>query len=95
MGEALSDAVVGTIAWVGVTFLPILAAVGAWNLAARLRSGWVVHVLLPPCLLACEWGLVRVLFRALHDHGDGPPGLGFALIPALVILALTAARKMG
>jgi len=41
------------------------------------------------CLLASEWALLRLAFHAANDDGDGPPGLGFALLPAFGIFVIT------
>ena len=49
----------------------------------------VVHVLLVPVLLGANWVCARLLFFAAGDTGDGPPGLGIALLPAIAILLMT------
>ncbi|HEX4740158.1 MAG TPA: hypothetical protein VH353_02395 [Caulobacteraceae bacterium] len=48
-----------------------------------------MHLLFAPGLLAGEWALAWLLFFAANDHGDGPPGLGLALIPAILCLVVT------
>jgi hypothetical protein len=78
-------------AWLAVTSAPIILALSAWKLAQTVQRSWIVHVLLVPVLLAADWVLSDLLFFAAGDTGDGPPGLGFALLPSLGVLLLTVA----
>jgi hypothetical protein len=76
-------------AWLAVTSAPIVLALTAWRLAPTVRHSWIVHILLIPVLLTVEWMLTDLLFFAAGDTGDGPPGLGLALLPSLGVLLLT------
>lgn len=87
-GLLLIVGILGFVVWLGVTFLPIAAAIGCWRLGKHRRYGWIAHLVFVPGLLAAEWLLVDLLFFAAGDKGDGPPGLGLALIPAIVCLAV-------
>ncbi|TCP65759.1 hypothetical protein C8J43_10984 [Sphingomonas sp. PP-CE-1G-424] len=35
------------------------------------------------------FGLAQIVFFAAYDDGEGPPGLGLALIPPFLVLLLT------
>ena len=83
------------IAWDLMTFAPIAMAFGSWALATRIQNGWIVHVLFVPALLGVEWLLVGLMFWGARDDGEGPPGLGLAMIPAIVILGATVVIYYG
>ena len=82
-------ALLGLVAWITATFGPAIIAVIFWRLAGRVRQSWLVHALFVPCSVLLEWAAVWLVFFANHDEGDGPPGLGIALIPAFLLLALS------
>ena len=82
-------------AWVVMTLAPIAAVLGSWALAARGRHGWIAHVLFLPFLLGLEWLLADLMFWGARDDGDGPPGLGLAMIPAIAVLIITVALYYG
>jgi hypothetical protein len=94
MTEALAVLLMGVVAWVAwilMTFGPISAALGSWRLATHVRHGWVAHLLFIPALLGAEWLLVDLMFWGARDDGDGPPGLGLAMVPAIGVLLVTFA----
>lgn len=66
-----------------------MAATGSWAFATRFRHGWIAHVVFIPTLLGVEWLLTSLLFWGARDDGDGPPGLGLMMIPAILILPST------
>jgi hypothetical protein len=68
-------------AWLGALCAPPLVAILSWKLSRRVRNAGLVHLAVLPCALASEWLFVRSLFWASGDSGDGPPGLGLALLP--------------
>ena len=74
---------IAVAALVGVTIAPVIAAFVAWRWAKSTKYGWSVHLLFLPVLLGIDWLGTDVLFRASGDTGDGPPGLGLVLIPAI------------
>lgn len=76
-------------AWIMATCGPATIAVQFWELAKRVRRGWLVHLLFVPLSLVTEWAAVELLFFGAGDDGDGPPGLGVALIPAFLLLILS------
>jgi hypothetical protein len=76
-------------AWIIATCGPAIIAVQFWKLAKRVRRGWLVHFLFVPLVLATEWIAVELLSFGSGDNGDGPPGLGLALIPAFLLLMLS------
>lgn len=90
MISSILYAVLGFVAWVIATCGPTTTAVWFWQLAKRSRPKWVIHLLLVPCVLVVEWAALMVLSFATGDDGTGgPPGLGFALIPAFFLLIVS------
>lgn len=77
------------MAWIVANCGPATIAVQFWKLAKRVRRGCLVHLLFVPFALATEWVAVRLFFFGTGDDGDGPPGLGVALIPAFLLLILS------
>jgi hypothetical protein len=83
-------------AWLTALAVPPCLALWFWNKAPSRIGKWPAHLLFAPLLLLLEWLLVQVLFFAAHDDGEGPPGLGFALIPqAFLLLGTLAAYYVG
>ena len=82
-------------AWIALTFGPMAAGFASWAVAARKPHGWIAHVLFLPAVLGLEWLLARLMFWGARDDGEGPPGLGFAMIPAVAILVVTVAIYYG
>jgi hypothetical protein len=82
---------IAVAAWVCMTLAPIAIGFGSWALVKRVRHGWIAHILFVPALLGLEWLLVHLMFWGARDDGDGPPGLGLAMIPAGAILLITVA----
>ena len=78
-----------------MTLGPIAAAFGFWALATRIRHGWIAHLLFLPALLGLEWLMMSVLFWGARDDGNGPPGLGVAMIPACGALLVTVLLYYG
>ena len=76
----------GLAAWTAALAVPPALALWSWNKGPRYFGRWTAHVLFAPALLAVEWFLVRAIFFAAHDDGEGPPGLGLALIPQFLLL---------
>ena len=83
------------VAWALMIFAPIALAFGSLALAARIRYGWIAHLLFLPALLGAEWLLSDLVFWGARDNGDGPPGLGFAMIPAFAVLIIAVAWYYG
>ena len=77
------------LVWIATMLLPIPAAIGCWGLSQSLRKGWLVHLLFGPGLIAIELLLIEAMFWVSGDTGDGPPGLGLAVLPALAFLVLS------
>jgi hypothetical protein len=82
-------------AWLGALCSPSLVAIFFWKLSRRVRSAWLIHLAVLPCALAFEWLFARLLFRASGDSGDGPPGLGLALVPCAVSTLLAVGIYFG
>ena len=82
-------------AWVCLTFGPIAMAFGSWSVATRMRHGWIAHILFLPVVLGLEWFLILLMFWGARDDGEGPPGLGLAMIPAIGVLVVTVAIYYG
>jgi FtsH-binding integral membrane protein len=81
--------ILSLIAFMCATIAPIALAVAFGRYATRMRSPWIAHLFFLPCLLSSEWALLWLTFYAANDDGDGPPGLGFALLPAFGIFVIT------
>lgn len=73
-------------AYITAMFGPALLALCFWHQAGRRIPRLVAHLLYLPLALLLAWGSGNLLFFAAHDDGDGPPGLGLALVPALAML---------
>jgi hypothetical protein len=76
-------------AWVMTTCGPPAVAVVFWKIAKRVQRSWLIHLIFIPALLTIEWGAIWLLFFAAGDTGDGPPGLGLAILPGLFLVALS------
>lgn len=76
----------GVGAYITALFGPALLALCFWHQAGRRIPRLVAHLLDLPLALLVAWGSGNLLFFAVQDDGDGPPGLGLALIPALAML---------
>ena len=74
--------------WAASLVSPIIAAIGCWRLAQRVRRGWIVHLLLAPGVLAVEYGLLSLLGDVAGDDATGASGTGLALIAMVVVLSL-------
>lgn len=70
----------GLFAWLVALVGPPFLALWFWHTVSRRLGGWIAHPLFIFCAIAAEWMAVRIMFFAAHDDGDGPPGLGLALI---------------
>ena len=94
-GHVIMDAdayiLLGVTAWLGMVLAPPAIARAVWGAASRRHRSWALHLLFPPAAIAASVGLAQVVFFAAHDDGEGPPGLGLALIPPLLVLLLTIA----
>ncbi len=67
-----------------------------WSKAPIRFGRWLPPLLFAPCLIAVEWLLVQLIFFAAHDNGEGPPGLGIALIlQVLLVLGTVAVYYLG
>ncbi len=77
------------VGWLGALSSPPVIAVLSWKLARRIQSAWFIHLAFVPCVLACQWLFADLLFWASGDSGDGPPGLGLALIPCVGSMLLS------
>ena len=80
---------IGIAAWLLLTCLPVTAAILCWRLARYVRVGWIVHLSFVPAVLMVGWLLIDLLFWAANDNGEGPPGLGFAMIPAFTMFVVS------
>lgn len=78
--------VLGAGAYVTALFGPALLALWFWYQAGRRIPRWAAHLLYLPLALLLTWVSGNLLFFAAHDDGEGPPGLGLALVPALAML---------
>ncbi|WP_143051849.1 hypothetical protein [Sphingomonas palmae] len=58
----------------------------SWCSAGWRIPRWAAHLLYLPLALLLTWVSGNLLFFAAHDDGEGPPGLGLALVPALAML---------
>jgi len=72
-------------AWWGAVLSPLIIAGGFWFGVRKKWGAWPAHLLCGPSMVAAELSTVRLLFFAAHDNGDGPPGLGIALLPAFAL----------
>jgi hypothetical protein len=81
----------GVVAWIVSVVGPIPLGLIAMKIADRTRYGWAVHIAFLPALLAAHWFLAGFIFYAAGDTGDGPPGLGFAMLPAAASTLITIA----
>lgn len=80
---------VAFVAWVCATFGPITVAILFWQPLYRLRPAWVRHLLFLPSVVAVGWLSLLLLSYATGDDGGGPPGWGFALIPAFALFTMS------
>ncbi len=88
MGE-VAFILLGLVSWLLAFAAPPVTAWWFWN-KAPLRFGYLLPpIVYLPLIFSIQWLIVRVIFFAAHDEGDGPPGLGLALIPVALILILT------
>lgn len=78
--------VLGAGAYVSALFGPALLALCLWHQSGRRIPRWVAHLLYLPLVLLLAWGSGNLLSVAGHDDGEGSPGLGLALVPALAML---------
>ena len=46
-------------------------------------------------MLGAEYLLIDLMFWGARDDGDGPPGLGLAMLPALAVLIITVGSYYG
>lgn len=79
----------GLAAWLGMILAPPAIARVFWKVARRRSQGWPIHLLFLPSVIVTMLGLAQIVFFAAHDDGEGPPGLGLALIPPFLVLLLT------
>lgn len=89
--QALGFFILGTLAWLTALFAPPFLALWFWHTASKRLGGWIAHPLFLLCAFAVEWIAVFVLSYAAQDDGDGPPGLGLALILPFATLIGTVA----
>lgn len=76
----------GLAGWFALVLLPPALAFWSWNHAPRYLGNWLPHLLFAPTILAVEWVICLLLFAVTGDTGEGPPGLGLALVPAAATL---------
>ncbi len=91
----MSFILLGLFAWLVALFGPPLLAFWFWHTASRRLGGWIAHPLFIAGAIAVEWIAVRAIFLAAHDNGDGPPGLGLALILPFATFAGTVVLYYG
>ncbi len=76
----------GAGAYVTALFGPSLLGLWFWHQAGQRIPRWLAHLLYLPLALLLAWASGNMLFFAAHDDGEGPPGLGLALVPAIAML---------
>jgi hypothetical protein len=74
--------------WAIGLFVPPVGALLWWKWSV---GRWWMHLLFAPALVGFEYVLISGLFYATGDTGEGPPGLGLALLPLAAGFMLTAA----
>lgn len=87
--DSIIPTAVAVVAWIGATFGPITVAILFWQPLYPLRPVWLRHLLFLPSVVAIGWLSLLLLSYATGDDGGGPPGLGFALIPAFAFFPLS------
>ena len=88
MVASIISTVAAFVAWIGATFGPITVAILFWQPLYPLRPSWLRHLLFLPSVVSVEWLSLLLLAYATGDYGEGPPGLGLALIPAFALFPL-------
>jgi hypothetical protein len=73
--------------WAFGLLLPVLLAAVIWNLA-KTATRWWLHLIVAPVIFLSEWCVGRLLFIVTGDNGSGPPGLGIALAPLFLSVAV-------
>ena len=86
MTNAIPYALLGFVSWIAATFGPPLIALLFWHAGVQRLGRITAYLLFLPVLLGFEWATTWLIFFAAHDDGEGPPGLGVVLIPALAAL---------
>lgn len=76
------------LVWTLGLFVPTVGALLWWKWSV---GRWWMHLLFAPVLVIFEYVLISGLFYAIGDTGEGPPGLGLAMLPPIAVLVLTAA----
>jgi hypothetical protein len=68
--------------WVIASYGPIVVATLFWRLADRLSMGWLLHILLVPCLYALLLTGERLMLSTVSDP-DFDGTLGAPIMPAM------------
>ena len=68
--------------WALASYAPILVATLFWRLATRFSTGWLLHLLLLPCLYALLLAGSRIMLSTVNDP-DFDNSLGAPIMPAL------------
>jgi hypothetical protein len=67
--------------WVLASYGPILAGALLWRWADRFSKGWLLHLLLVPCLYALLLAGARIMLSTVNDP-DFDNTLGAPIMPA-------------
>lgn len=89
--------ILGLVGWLAATFGPIYLLAVFKRLARRSATAWPIHLLFAPTLLAAWWVSCFVVTYADGDQSRGADerGLGFILLPAMIVLVTTFAAYYG
>lgn len=88
-------ALLSPVAWLAGLFGPPALAVWFWHSLSKRYAPWIAHLFFLPVALGVEWLATNAIFIAAQDDGDGPPGLGLALILPFATLIGTLAVYYG
>jgi hypothetical protein len=89
--------IVGSVAWLCATFLPICLFVAFRRHATRATRAWMVHLLYAPIQLAVWYTSALFLTWADgdQDRTAAERGLGILLLPSMLILLVVFAVYYG
>lgn len=79
----LSELPVAIAGWVLASYGPILVAALFWRWADRFSAGWLLHLLLIPCLYALLLAGSRLMLSTINDP-DFDNTLGAPIMPGML-----------